>query len=127
MNNRKRVKPNIKPLARELRQTATFPERLLWSRLRKLDELKFRRQHPINNYVADFYCAEKKLIIEIDGISHEGNEEIDTVRTEHLNNFDFTVIRFLNDEILQNLEGVVSEILRVACSLPSPPPSSPNG
>ena len=73
-------------LARELRRDSTFPERLLWSRLRNrgLFGLKFRRQHPIGPFVIDFYCRESSLAVELDGRSHEGRESYDDARTDWL-------------------------------------------
>jgi very-short-patch-repair endonuclease len=100
--------------ARELRKEATVPEKILWQNLRnhKLNGHKFRRQHPIDDYVVDFFCAEKKLIIEVDGEIHLGKDmiEYDMDRTEILEELGFKVIRFKNSEILGNLQKVLDKI-----------------
>lgn len=91
----------------------TPQEIILWSRLRR-EQLgcKFRRQHAIGNYIVDFYCPKKKLIIELDGWQHkrEKDTRYDAKRTEYLNNLGLTVLRFFNNEVNTNLEGVVLKI-----------------
>jgi len=84
--------------ARELRQPQTPAEVKLWAHLRsrQIDGLKFRRQHPIDRFIIDFYCAEAKLCIEIDGDSHAEQAEYDQARTEYLNERGYTVMRFTN-------------------------------
>ena len=103
--------------ARELRKNMTTQERKLWSILRKksLNNLKFRRQYPIGDYIVDFICHEKNLIIEVDGGQHNENKNkiYDEVRTKFLESKGFKVIRFWNNEIDENIEGVYFEILRV--------------
>ena len=103
--------------ARELRKNMTTQERKLWSILRKksLNNLKFRRQYPIGDYIVDFICHEKNLIIEVDGGQHNENKNkiYDEVRTKFLESKAFKVIRFWNNEIDENIEGVYFEILRV--------------
>jgi very-short-patch-repair endonuclease len=98
------------PLARRLRLTPTDAETRLWSRLRKkqLDGFGFRRQHPLGPYVADFVCAEARLIVEVDGGQHA--EEDDT-RTRWLEGRGYRVIRFWNSDVLANTEGVLLAIL----------------
>jgi very-short-patch-repair endonuclease len=97
--------------ARELRREQTDTERRLWNVLRdrRLLNLKFRRQHPIGNYIADFCCLEKGLIIELDGSQHE-HAAYDADRTKWLNAQGFEVVRFPNDEVLRATEGVVEQI-----------------
>lgn len=104
--------------ARQLRKNATDAEKLLWSLLRnrQLEGLKFRRQHPIGEYIADFCSVENKLVIELDGGHHALQEEKDTERTNEIEKLGYKVLRFWNNEVLQNLEGVASTIL----SHPSP-------
>ena len=101
--------------AKELRRTSTPSEDLLWQELRnrKLDGLKFRRQHPINNYIADFYCSEKQLAIEVDGAIHNKpeNKEHDQQRTQALNNMGIQVLRFTNTEVETNMPSVLNRIL----------------
>lgn len=99
--------------ARKLRQTQTDVERRLWSRLRSrsLTGHKFRRQHPIGPYVADFACIERMLIVELDGDQHGEKIEHDQQRTAYLVEQGFFVLRFWNNEINHNLEGVLETIL----------------
>ncbi len=100
---------------KKLRKSATVHEIILWSRLRR-NQLgcKFRRQHSIGKYIVDFYCPEKKLIIEIDGGQHdEKNIRIyDDVRTKYIESLGFKILRFWNNEINNNLVGVVDEIIK---------------
>ncbi|HEX6962553.1 MAG TPA: endonuclease domain-containing protein [Lacipirellula sp.] len=101
-----------------LRKSTTKPEQLLWSILRgrQLGGLKFRRQHPVEPYVVDFYCAEAKLVVELDGESHNGREEYDERRSEFLAKLGLKVFRVTNDDVLTNLDGVAEGIYRVARS-----------
>ncbi len=106
MNNK------LNKLARELRNNTTDAERLLWKylRARQLEGLKFRRQEPIGDYIVDFICYEKSIIIEVDGGQHF--EEIkDQERDKHLMSKGFKVKRFWNNEVLTNIEGVIEVIL----------------
>jgi very-short-patch-repair endonuclease len=99
--------------ARELRQAATTPERLLWSILRdgQLGGHKFRRQHPVGPFVLDFYCHAAALGFEIDGRSHEERAIADARRTAYLESIGISVVRFTNDEVLSDLDAVGSAIL----------------
>lgn len=112
----KRVTNQTRKRAVELRRVATEPEKLLWSVLsrRQLGGLKFRRQHPIEPYIVDFYCAAANFAIELDGESHEGRQEYDEQRTSFLRGIGLTIFRVTNDEVLNNLEGVAEAILREA-------------
>jgi len=94
--------------SKHLRRRLTDAERLLWKALRnrQLNGDKFRRQVPIGNYVADFVCVEKHLVVEVDGGQHLDNEK-DAERTVSLESKGFRVLRFWNNEVLQNLEGVL--------------------
>ncbi|MFM9910752.1 MAG: endonuclease domain-containing protein, partial [Chitinophagaceae bacterium] len=89
-------------------------------RNRQANGLKFRRQHPLDKFVADFYCHEKRLVIELDGGMHESKmqKEKDRVRTEILDKLAITVVRFKNEEVLKDNIGVTKEIIRIAGSLP---------
>jgi very-short-patch-repair endonuclease len=100
---------------RELRQESTYPERVLWGRLRdrRCAGLKFRRQQPLGEYVVDHYCESAKVVIELDGFSHAGRTEGDRHREEILEGLGVRVIRFTNEDVLKDLEGVVMEIARV--------------
>ena len=104
-------------LARKLRKNLTEEERKLWNLLRnrKFLNLKFKRQYPIYNYVVDFCCEEKKIVIEIDGGQHNEPENIeyDKKRTEIINAEGYKVVRFWNNEINENIEGVYSKLLDI--------------
>ena len=100
--------------AKELRKRMTPAEIVLWENLRNrlYGNLKFRRQHPIGRFIADFYCPEKKLIIELDGSVHDriDQKEYDQGRTEEIKNFDINVLRFRNEEVLNGIEIVLNKI-----------------
>ena len=108
------TKQNLTNRAKELRQSETEAEQIIWSWLRakKLNGIKFRRQEPIGIYIVDFVSFEKKLIVEIDGGQHniEENKANDKVRTQWLESQGFRVIRFWNNEVFTNLEGVITLI-----------------
>jgi very-short-patch-repair endonuclease len=103
--------------ARELRKKETGSEQILWSWLRnnQLNGAKFRRQQPIGIYVVDFVCFDKRLIIEIDGGQHNEDQIIarDELRTVWLEDQGFRVIRFWNNDVTGNLEGVMLKIKEV--------------
>lgn len=109
------AKPNILSNAKELRKRMTDAEEILWKHLRnnKLKGLKFRRQHPLDIYIADFYCHQKKLIIELDGGIHDTPEqrEYDEGRTFELEEKGFKILRFRNEEVINDLENVLERIL----------------
>jgi type I restriction enzyme M protein len=102
-------------VARQLRRRQTDAETLLWAELRKMrtQGVRYRRQHPIGDYVVDFVCFEKKLIIEVDGGQHNVESEIvkDEHRAKWLENEGYHVIRFWNNDVLTNIEGVLSRIM----------------
>jgi very-short-patch-repair endonuclease len=108
------AKPSIFKLARELRKDETEAEKRLWIRLSRnqIRGLQFRRQHPLNIFIADFYCPKIKLVVELDGSIHEISEyeEHDIGRSEILNDFGITVIRFTNDQVLNDLDGTIDQI-----------------
>ena len=99
-------------LARNLRKNATIQERRLWNLLknRQFHNLKFKRQQPIGDYIVDFICKEAKIIIEVDGGQHNESENIDydKIRTEFLRGLGYKVIRIWNNEIYENIEGVIN-------------------
>jgi len=101
--------------ARELRQTSTPREKILWSILRgrRIGGLKFRRQEPIGRYVADFCCREKKLVVELDGMSHDDKAEYDQQRQKWLEDQGYRVIRILNEDV-NDLDAVARLIAREA-------------
>ena len=100
--------------AQFLRRNETIAEKLLWEKLRnnQLEGLKFRRQHPVNIYIADFYCHKFKLMIELDGDYHnqEEQKQKDEVRTEVLRLNDLKIIRFKNEEVEQDINQVLTAI-----------------
>ena len=99
--------------ARLLRKGMTDVERLLWSRLRGEQlGVKFRRQHPLLNFVLDFICLELKLVVELDGSQHADAQSYDDYRTKSLNDAGYLVLRFWNNQVIEELEGVVEEIYR---------------
>ncbi len=102
-------------LARKLRRTQSNAEAIFWREVRGrlLAGFKFRRQVPIGNYIVDFVCESAKLIIELDGNQHADTEETDLARTDVLEAKGYRVVRFWNDDVYDNLDGVISEILRV--------------
>lgn len=99
---------------RDLRKTSTFAEHLLWNQLRnrRFEGIKFRRQHPVGNYILDFVSIDKHLVIEVDGGQHNKDRDkiYDQKRTEFLVKHGFRVIRFWNNEVITNIEGVLEII-----------------
>jgi len=106
--------------ARDLRHNLSLPEVLLWRELKsgKLDGLRFRRQHPIGSYIADFYVHDLGLVIEIDGGSHQGERKVrDDTRDVWMHARGLTVLRFRAKDVLDNLPGVLSTIRREAAAM----------
>ncbi|HYG85511.1 MAG TPA: DUF559 domain-containing protein [Azospirillum sp.] len=97
--------------AKHLRSNSTDAERRLWGALRnhRLAGLRFKRQQPIDRYIVDFVCFEHRLVIEVDGGQH--GPQVDAVRTAHLENSGFRVLRFWNPEVLTRLDDVLATIL----------------
>ncbi|MFT3835953.1 MAG: endonuclease domain-containing protein [Myxococcaceae bacterium] len=114
------LQPEALARARELRQNQTSAEDSLWFFLRdrKLNGVKFRRQHPIGPYVVDFYARALKLAVEFDGDQHTemGRAMYNQQRTRDLNAAGVRVVRFTNDEVFNNVEGVLDRIWRFAQS-----------
>ncbi len=102
--------------ARERRKEPTYTEKLLWRilRSRRVEGIKFRREEAIEGYIADFYCAEHRLIVEIDGSVHDEPEvkANDIRRQQHLEAAGYTVIRFSSDDVFGRVDVVVDEILK---------------
>ena len=101
--------------SKDLRNNPTIAENKLWYFLknRQIENCKFRRQQPIGDYIADFTCLEKKIIVEIDGGQHFENKE-DDIRDQWLTSQGYRVLRFWNNDVIQNIESVL-EIIRKAC------------
>jgi very-short-patch-repair endonuclease len=102
--------------ARELRRNVTGPERALWKLLRdrRLRHLKFRRQHPIDCFIIDFYCHAAQLVVEVDGETHDGSGVYDKERTRRLERKGLTVLRVGNDDVLHDPESVLLAIAKAA-------------
>jgi very-short-patch-repair endonuclease len=106
----------------------TGPDTRLWSKLRarQLQGLKFRRQHGIGPYIVDFYCSEQSLVIEVDGDSHAAPDQtlMDQLRDKYLQSIGLRVIRYFNDDIAKNLDGVLEDLSeKVSSGSTSPRPS----
>ncbi len=109
----RRTSPKIFSQAYELRHNLTEAESRLWRVLRshRLNNVHFRRQHAIGNYIVDFCAPHQKLIIELDGSQHLDQEEYDTERTAFLESKGYKVLRFWNSDVTNNLDGILSMIL----------------
>ncbi|MFN8387903.1 MAG: endonuclease domain-containing protein [Anaerolineales bacterium] len=107
-----RSNPKTRTRAIELRKELTPAERKLWANLRG-DQLgvNFRRQHAIGNFIPDFVCIKKKLIIELDGSQHLEQEEYDEERTKYFETLGYKVIRFWNSDVMKNMDGVIRAII----------------
>ena len=112
MSTERRHNPKLLSKARNLRKEMTAEEKHLWYDFLKTHPLTFKRQQIIGSYIVDFYCAKAKLVIELDGSQHgfEKNEEYDAERTAFLEEYGLTVLRFWNDEIHREFEGVCRTI-----------------
>ncbi|WP_370180282.1 endonuclease domain-containing protein [Alteriqipengyuania sp.] len=113
--------------AKEMRQAPTDAERRLWSRLRakRLNGWKFRRQQPIGRFIVDFVCYEARLIVEVDGSQH-ADKQHDKMRDKWLSSQGFRVLRFWNNQVMENEDGVVTAIA-AALQPPLPNPSPARG
>jgi very-short-patch-repair endonuclease len=105
--------PKMQKRAAELRHNTTHAEQKLWSALRahQTADIHFRRQHAIGNYIVDFCSPRQKLIIELDGSQHLEQEDYDQERTEFLQSKGYRVLRFWNNDVLSDLNGVMKVIL----------------
>ncbi len=119
-NKLPRISPIIRQRSREFRQPLTPAEQKLWSvlRNRNLGGFKFRRQHPIGHFIVDFYCAEKHLVIEIDGDVHSQQIEYDLTRSDWLQSLGYTVLRYQNQQILHQLDEVAGDIIQYCQNAP---------
>ena len=111
--------------SRDLRNNATKAERALWTILgnRRLSGVRFNRQVPIGPYICDFVARTAKLVIELDGGQHGSRAGYDSARTDFLNAKGYRVIRFWNNDVLGNLDGVTATIIAALRDRPSPNPS----
>jgi very-short-patch-repair endonuclease len=114
---RKRIinnKPSLKPFRKQLRNHGTSAEATLWKHLQKsqLDNYKFRRQHSLGNFIADFYCPEGKLVVELDGEQHfwEAGIERDRIKESYFKSLGIKTLRFENKWVFEDLGWVLREI-----------------
>jgi very-short-patch-repair endonuclease len=110
--------------AKRLRRNQTDVEKNLWMALRsrQINHLKFRRQVPLGKYIVDFVCFEKRLIIELDGGQHADAKDYDQERTNWLELQGFKVVRFWNNDVIENIEGVLTRIIELTALPPHPNP-----
>jgi very-short-patch-repair endonuclease len=125
----KRVKPESTSNARSLRADMTEAERKMWQALRgkQLHECRFRRQYVIGSYIADFVCVEKRLVIELDGGQHQDQVAYDEKRTAFMRQQGWRVLRFWNNDVLTNLDGVLANVADALTALPPSQPSPLQG
>ena len=111
--------------ARRLRRKATYAERVLWILLRDRDlgRFKFRRQHPVGAFFADFACLTHRIIVECDGVTHDDRKSQDAVRDPWFQQNGWQVLRFTDEGVIGNPDRVAGAILAVLMAEPSPPPS----
>ena len=116
-------RPTIR--SRQLRNNATEPEKRLWTALsaRKVGGVRFNRQFRVGQFICDFVSRSAKLIVEVDGETHVGQEEYDAARSRYLESRGYRMIRFSNHEVMSNLDGVVRQIEIELSHRPSPAPS----
>jgi very-short-patch-repair endonuclease len=115
--------------ARQLRKDLTDTERLVWSKLRnrRFAQFKFRRQVPLGNFIVDFVCFDRRLIVELDGGQHTLQREYDEKRTGWLKSQGFDIVRFWNHEVFQDWDAIEELIWRKLQQNPSPPTPLPQG
>ncbi|MEK7353219.1 MAG: endonuclease domain-containing protein [Chloroflexota bacterium] len=119
----------LKPLARQMRKESTDAERVLWRHLRRRQLLghRFRRQHSVERFIVDFYCAEAGVVVEVDGPIHQYSREEDRIRQAYIESVGLRVLRFSNDQVCHNLESVMSCISTALTSPPDPLSASGEG
>jgi very-short-patch-repair endonuclease len=119
----------LRARARELRKNPTDAERVLWQRLRywQVNGCKFRRQQPLGPYIADFVCLQQRLIVELDGGQHVQEEDYDIERDAWLRDQGFVILRFWNNDVLKNVDGVMEMIVKHLRSTPYLSPSPQGG
>jgi very-short-patch-repair endonuclease len=118
------VKSRLTPFAHQLRKKSTEAEKILWRhlRLKQIEGCKFRRQQPIEDYIVDFVSFDKRIIIEVDGGQHATDKINDSARDAWFRANGFEVLRFWNNEIFENLDGVL-EVIRNTLLTPTLDPS----
>lgn len=122
--------PEMESAALRMRWQPTPAEARLWQALRgqKLNGLRFRHQHPVGSFILDFYCPACKLVVELDGAVHSSQQAADAARTQQLEAHGYRVIRFHNDQVFKDLDGVLRQIERAALAEPEAtgPPNPPS-
>jgi very-short-patch-repair endonuclease len=111
--------PQVEEAARDLRKNLTPAEEYLWQALKskQLNGLRFRSQHPVGNFILDFYCPSCKLVVEVDGSIHDDRQDYDLARTQALEAYGYFVLRFTNDEVLGDRDTVLAKIAEVAAAI----------
>ena len=114
-------------LPQQLRNPGTDAERALWRHLqrRQIERCKFRRQHSYGDYILDFVCLERGVVVELDGSQHADTVEHDSKRTRWLEQADFVVLRFWNNDVSDNISGVLEVIQRTLQQRTTPSPPNP--
>ena len=114
--------------AKQMRKQMTEPETRLWLELRagRFHGIKFRRQKVIGNYIADFAANDPKLVIELDGDTHAGREAYDADRTAFLEREGYRVVRFLNSDVMGNMDGVLMRLSTIVGEMRDAPPPTPS-
>jgi very-short-patch-repair endonuclease len=112
--------------AQALRSNATPAERLLWTYLsrRQLEGHKFSRQMPVGPFICDFMCREAKLVLELDGGQQEASASLDRMRSDYIEAEGYRVIRFWNNELMENVHGVLAAIVSALDAVPPPAPAA---
>jgi very-short-patch-repair endonuclease len=118
------MKKPLRSIAKHLRKRGTDAEKLLWNRLRakQMNGLRFRRQEPVGQYIADFLCYEVRMVIEMDGGQHAERKLFDKERDDRIVSQGFRVLRFWDNEVLTNIGGVLERIREQISPSPSPSP-----
>jgi len=115
--------PALTQRAKAMRADMSEPETRIWLQLRagRFGNVKFRRQKVIGNYIVDFAANAPKLVVELDGDSHAGQESYDAARTRYLESEGYRVVRYSNTEVMENMDGVLSHLSGVIAVLDQPP------
>ena len=122
--------PRLTEYAKQMRRAMTEPEKTLWNLLRakRFLGIKFRRQKVIGSYIVDFASRDPMLVIELDGDSHAFQHDYDNIRTIFLQEQGYRVIRFINSDVMGNMDGVLEQLSKVVAELTAPLPTlSPEG
>ena len=108
----------LRPIAREMRNHPTPAEDALWQHIRReqINGMRFRRQHPVGQFIVDFCCPQRRLVIEVDGSIHQYTVDEDALRQEFIECLGYKVIRFTNDEIFTKLRAVLKQIVAAGSS-----------